>query len=146
MSLKLLHFFETCFAKRGRIIKLILCLIVFLPIIVYSQEVRFKHLTINEGLSQNAVFAILQDSKGFMWFGTKDGLNRYDGYSFTVYQHNSFDRSSISDNYITALFEDSHGIIWIGTLSGGINCFRRETETFERIPYSSSASRNFSTS
>jgi signal transduction histidine kinase/ligand-binding sensor domain-containing protein/DNA-binding response OmpR family regulator len=140
MCLKLLRFSER------KIIKLILYSIIFLPIIAYSQEVSFKHLSINEGLSQNAVFAILQDSKGFMWFGTKDGLNRYDGYSFTVYQHNSFDPTSISDNYISSLFEDSRGIIWIGTVSGGLNCLHRETETFERIPFNPTSLENFNSS
>ena len=123
-------------------LKLIIPVIFLLTASLNSQEIRFKHLTINDGLSQNAVFAILQDSKGFMWFGTKDGLNRYDGYSFTVYQHNSFDSTSISDNYISSLFEDSRGTIWVGTLSGGLNCFQRETETFKRISYKSSASEN----
>jgi signal transduction histidine kinase/ligand-binding sensor domain-containing protein/AraC-like DNA-binding protein len=103
----------------------------------YSQEIHFKHITSDEGLSQNFISAILQDSKGFMWFGTKDGLNRYDGYSFIVYQHNPFDSTTISDNYITSLFEDSRGYIWIGTLSGGLNCFERKTETFHRIRYDS---------
>ncbi len=139
MSQKLSHF------PGKRIIKIFFLLLVFLPIITYSQEVRFKHLTINDGLSQNAVFAILQDSKGFMWFGTKDGLNRYDGYSFTVYQNNSFDITSISDNYITTLFEDSRGILWIGTLSGGINRFNRDAETFDRITITSSFSGNLIT-
>lgn len=114
---------------------LVFCFILFASFLS-AQEVRFRHLTINDGLSQNAVFAILQDSKGFMWFGTKDGLNKYDGYSFTIYQHNAFDSTSISDNYITTLFEDSRGILWIGTLNGGLNCFHRETESFQRIFYS----------
>lgn len=119
--------------------KLLLPLVILLTIKVHSQEVRFKHLTINDGLSQNAVYAILQDSKGFMWFGTKDGLNSYDGYTFVVYRHNAFDSSSISDNYITTLYEDSRGILWIATLNGGLNYFHRETETFERVYYSSAS-------
>ena len=104
---------------------------------INSQEIKFRHITGDDGLSQNYVSAILQDSKGFMWFGTKDGLNRYDGYSFVIYQHNPFDTTTISDNYITALFEDSRGYIWIGTANGGLNCFERGTETFHHIRYSS---------
>lgn len=100
-----------------------------------SQEVNFRHLNINDGLSQNAVFAILQDNRGFMWFGTKDGLNRYDGYTFKVYQHNPFDSATLSANYITKLFEDSRGILWVGTLNGGLNFYNREKETFQRISF-----------
>ncbi|NIW80881.1 MAG: hypothetical protein GWN16_16085, partial [Calditrichae bacterium] len=81
-----------------------------------DQNPVFRHLDINDGLSQNAVFAILQDHKGFMWLGTKDGLNRYDGYEFTVYRHDPFDSTSLSSNYITTLFEDHLGQIWVGTI------------------------------
>jgi len=113
----------------------------FLTTNVYSQEVLFKHLTSDDGLSQNFISCILQDQKGFMWFGTKDGLNRYDGNAFVVYQHDPFDTTTISDNFITSLFEDSRGYIWIGTLNGGLNCFERETETFHQIRYRSTISR-----
>ncbi len=98
-----------------------------------NQNIKFRHLTINDGLSQNAVFAILQDSKGFMWFGTKDGLNRYDGYNFTVYYHNPFDSTSISSNFITILFEDSRGFIWIGTIGGGVSVYQYKTGKFKRL-------------
>ncbi|HKL31576.1 MAG TPA: two-component regulator propeller domain-containing protein [Tangfeifania sp.] len=90
-------------------------------------------MSINDGLSQNAVFAILQDSKGFMWFGTKDGLNCYDGYNFVIYQHNPFDSTTISANHITALFEDRHKNIWVGTLTGGLNLYNPESDTFQQI-------------
>ncbi len=99
-----------------------------------SEDIRFKHLTIDNGLSQSAVFSILQDKQGFMWFGSKDGLNRYDGYEFKVFLHNAFDSSSISANYITSLFEDRQGWLWIGTKDGGLNKYYPETETFQRIP------------
>jgi len=99
------------------------------------RNVTFKHLTIEDGLSQNAVFAILQDSKGFMWFGTSDGLNRYDGYSFTTYYHNPFDTTTLSANNISELFEDSRGLIWIGTRDAGVNIFHYSTGSFERISF-----------
>lgn len=98
-----------------------------------TQVPSFRHLTIDDGLSQNAVFAILQDKTGFMWFGTKDGLNRYDGSTFTVYQHNAFDSTSLSSNFITNLFEDSRGRLWVGTLDGGLSLFDHHTEIFHTI-------------
>ena len=99
-----------------------------------SQQLSFRHLTIDDGLSQNAVYSILQDSRGFMWFGTKDGLNRYDGRNFEVYQHNPFDSTSISDAFVMKLYEDSRGRIWIGSISGEVNVLQRETEHFCKIP------------
>jgi len=98
-----------------------------------SQEINFKHININDGLSQNAVFAIMKDSRGFMWFGTKDGLNKYDWYYFLIYQHNPFDSTTLSANYISSLFEDSRGLIWVGTYNGGLNVFDRSNEIFRRI-------------
>jgi signal transduction histidine kinase/ligand-binding sensor domain-containing protein/DNA-binding response OmpR family regulator len=92
----------------------------------------FRHLTITDGLSQNAVASILQDRRGFMWFATKDGLNRYDGYSFLVYRHDPFDPASISDSDITVLFEDRDGRLWVGSRNGGLNRFDRDRESFHR--------------
>jgi signal transduction histidine kinase/ligand-binding sensor domain-containing protein/DNA-binding response OmpR family regulator len=99
-----------------------------------QERVAFRHLTIADGLSQNAVQAILQDRRGFMWFGTKDGLNRYDGHEFVVFRHDPFDSTSVSDSEITALYEDKAGLLWVGTRGGGLNRFDRAAERFERFP------------
>lgn len=114
---------------KGTILS-VLCLI---AADVFSQQLYFRHLTIDDGLSQNAVYSILQDRRGFMWFGTKDGLNRYDGRNFVVYQHNPFDSTSISDAFVMKLYEDNRGRIWTGSISGEINIFHRETDVFQRI-------------
>lgn len=105
---------------------------------ISSREVKFKHLNIDDGLSQNAVFAILQDNRGFLWFGTKDGLNRYDGYDFEVYRHNPFDTATLSSNYVTALLEDRNSRIWVGTRNGGLNIFYPKNEAVKRLELSSS--------
>jgi len=97
----------------------------------------FAHILSEDGLSQNTVHSIIQDSKGFMWFATEDGLNKYDGYNFTVYKNNPQDKNSISDNFIWTIFEDKNGILWIGTNSGGLCKFDREKEiftSFKNIP------------
>ena len=100
---------------------------------IFSQQIHFRHLTIDNGLSQNAVSAILQDKQGFMWFGTKDGLNRYDGYKFKIFQNDPSDTTSISSNYISSLHEDRSGIIWIGTLTGDVNYYQPANGIFTKV-------------
>ena len=97
-----------------------------------TDEYIFKQLTDADGLSQSTIFAMLQDRDGYLWLGTIDGLNRYDGYEFRVYSNDPSDSSSISDNFISALCEDSDGFIWVGTVNGYLNCFDRKTEVFKR--------------
>ena len=95
-----------------------------------SRTISFTHLSARDGLSQNGVMAIFKDSKGFMWFGTRDGLNRYDGYSFVVFRHDNLNPKSLSNNFITVIKEDKEGILWIGT-DNGLNSFDRKDETFK---------------
>ena len=73
---------------------------------------------------------MLQDSRGFMWFGTRDGLNRYDGYTYTIYKNDPANPNSISNNIINDLTEDAEGNIWVGTWGGGLNKFDRNTQRF----------------
>lgn len=94
-----------------------------------TDNTRFKHITIKEGLSQGAIICILQDRKGFMWFGTQDGLNRYDGYGFKIYKHDPQDPTSLSDKWILSIYEDRSGVIWVGTRDG-LNKFDRKSESF----------------
>lgn len=94
---------------------------------VRPDRVVFRHMTIEEGLSQNAVYALLQDRQGFVWIGTKDGLNRYDGYAFEVFRHDPFDPATLSSSYVTALLEDTRGHLWVGTQDGGLNRLDRAT-------------------
>ena len=93
---------------------------------------RISYLSVADGLSHNTVNAILKDSRGFMWFGTQQGLNRFDGYNFTVYLHNPNNGSSISNNRIYSIAEDSNGNIWIGT-GNGLNKYDRTKDQFERF-------------
>ena len=81
-----------------------------------------KLFTVNDGLSQSHVNTIMQDSRGFIWIGTENGLSRYDGYEFVNYNHQPYDTNSLSNNYINAICEDSQGFIWIATKKG-LNCF-----------------------
>ena len=94
------------------------------------KTLHFDALTIDDGLSQGMINDILQDHYGFMWFATKDGLNRYDGYNFLVYRHDPNDTSSLADNYVFTVFEDSKGRLWAGTSTQGLDLFDRTTETF----------------
>ncbi len=103
-----------------------------LPVAVIGQHkgLKFEHIQTDAGLSQSNVISILQDSKGFMWFGTRDGLNKYDGYKFTVYRNDPKNKNSISNSYIPAIVENSKGNLWIATWGGGLNLFNREKGTF----------------
>jgi ligand-binding sensor domain-containing protein/signal transduction histidine kinase len=97
-----------------------------------TTDFKFTHLGLEDGLSQSAVGVILQDSRGFMWFGTQDGLNRYDGYNFVVYRNDPNELTSLGGNQIRAIVEDSSGVLWVGTSGGGLNKYDPNTDTFVR--------------
>ncbi len=95
-------------------------------------EIRFERLDVRAGLSDNNVFAIHQDAKGFMWFGTENGLNKYDGYHFTAYRPEPLDSQSITHHAIGEIFEDRSGTLWMLSSASSLNRFNRTSERFTR--------------
>ena len=91
---------------------------------------RFDRISLDEGLSQSNVFAILQDSEGLMWFGTENGLNQYNGYEFTVFKRERGNPDALFNDYIFDLAEDRYGQIWVASNGGGLARFNRSAGTF----------------
>jgi len=100
------------------------------PSLSRGQRLRFERISLEQGLSQSTVLCMLQDSQGFMWFGTEGGLNRYDGYTFTAYKHDPEDPNGLGGNWIQAMLEDDSGTLWIGTSEGGLDRYDRELDQF----------------
>ena len=94
-----------------------------------GEHYYFKNFSIKDGLPQTTVNAIMQDKKGFMWFGTKGGLSRYDGVSFRNFKRNMNDNHSLGNNFITCLYEDKVGNIWVGT-DAGVYIYYSDREIF----------------
>jgi ligand-binding sensor domain-containing protein len=105
--------------------------LVFINLKVWAQhdQFQFSHLDIHDGLSHNWVASIMKDSKGFMWFGTISGLNKYDGFKFKVYRHSSKDTTTITDDFIVSLTEGPDNKIWV-EMRNHIDIFDPITETF----------------
>ncbi len=97
-------------------------------------NIKFKHFSSKEGLRQSSVLDIFQDKKGYLWFATRDGLNKYDGNSFYTYIHNSEDKTSLSNGWVTSIFEDHYGNLWIGTMDG-LNKFNTKYDNFKQFRY-----------
>jgi ligand-binding sensor domain-containing protein/serine phosphatase RsbU (regulator of sigma subunit) len=116
--------------KNFCLLLLFLLFLETLPLFGQKKNLKFDHFGVNEGLSQSTVDCIMQDSRGFIWIGTRDGLNRYDGYTFTVYKNIPRDSNSLSNNYIKDLVEDKEGNLWIATWGGGLDKFDRRSERF----------------
>src|SRR5689334_4872256 len=125
--------------------------LVLYPVLCWPQlgNIRFKHISLEQGLSNSTIECIFQDNRGFIWFGTRDGLNRFDGNQILVYRYNPNDTNSISDNFIRCISQDRSGAIWVGT-SNGLNRFDAATARFTRFKNktdnSSSISHNLITS
>ena len=96
----------------------------------FSQNVKFKRISIDEGLSASSVNTIFQDSNDFIWIGTQDGLNRYDGYHIKTFKTDQNSKTAVSSNFINCFFEDEKGLIYIGTNDQGLSVFNKYTETF----------------
>lgn len=106
---------------QTRLILILVLVIRLFTATAQAPSLYFERITVQNGLSHNKVNCILQDRRGFMWIGTNDGLNRFDGQRFNIFRNNPEDKSSISGNLITGLLEDKDGILWITTSDGGLS-------------------------
>ncbi|MGA9335473.1 MAG: two-component regulator propeller domain-containing protein, partial [Rudaea sp.] len=95
------------------------------------ETVRFRNYSTSNGLSQATALAMAQDTTGFIWVGTQDGLDRFDGYGFKVYRHDRADPWSLADNAIYALAADTDGVVWVGTQAGGLDRYDPLKDRFE---------------
>ncbi|MFH7018434.1 two-component regulator propeller domain-containing protein [Flavobacterium sp. FlaQc-47] len=112
--------------------KIAFLVLLFISGNIFSQnKYRLKNISTTDGLSQSSVIAIHQDKFGQMWFGTRDGLNKYDGSKFTVFRNDIANKHSISNNDILSIEEDNTGKIWVGTYNG-LNCYDPVTNAFTR--------------
>jgi signal transduction histidine kinase/ligand-binding sensor domain-containing protein len=127
----------------AKVYKIIFFLFFFLGIIFSQnqnastnseQDIQFEHLSVDDGLSTGFIRCIVQDFNGFLWIGTENGLNKFDGYKFTVYKHDNNNPASISDNLIQTIFVDYLGDLWIGTLNG-LNKYDRNLDQFIRYQH-----------
>jgi len=120
-----------------RVIRKILLLLylVFIQLLANSQEdIKFTALTIKDGLSSNTVTSILKDHYGFMWFGTEDGLDKFDGTKFKIYRYKPNDPTSLQTNEILSLHEDNTGNLWVATSGGSLSFYDRKKDAFINFP------------
>jgi ligand-binding sensor domain-containing protein len=114
--------------------KLALCIVFLAMTAAFSlpaeKKLKFDHFSIRHGLSQGEVYCITRDSRGFMWFGTENGLNRFDGNKFTVFRNDPTDPDSLSNDFVYTIGEDQRHNLWIGTADGELNKFDPVSETF----------------
>lgn len=131
--------------------KTITAVIIFLSLVLaaaaapaQTKQVSFDHLTIENGLSQNSVTCLHKDSRGYLWFGTYDGLNKFDGYEMTAYYANPLDPGAIGGNLIQCITEDPDGHLLIGASEGGLNRYNRLTDSFDRYRHNPNNSNTIS--
>ena len=114
----------------------IILIYIFLLLLPFSElhsqgRIIFYRLTIEDGLSQSSVTCIFQDTEGFMWIGTQDGLNRYDGYYFKIFKNIPGDSTSLTDNFIFSIYEDQSGTLYVETQSGTFHRYNPRSESFK---------------
>ena len=120
--------------KKLKILLLITVLILNIKHATVAQIHTFSHYAVKDGLSQSVANCFFQDSEGYLWIGTQNGLNKFTGYGFVKFIHNPSDSNSISDNWIFSIVEDKNGNLWIGTQKG-LNKFDKKTERFSVIEH-----------
>src|SRR5690606_15429942 len=122
--------------RRSGLIPLLVLAWLALGLSAHSQydtvHVAFNQITIQDGLSEGMINGILQDRAGYMWFATKDGLNRYDGYDFRVFRHDPGDSTSLGSSHVLGLLAARDGLLWVGT-STGLDVFDPATERFHHV-------------
>jgi diguanylate cyclase (GGDEF)-like protein len=120
---------------------LLVCVLIlysFSTFAIDSDQWQIQKLQIDDGLPDSTVFSLQQDQSGFMWFGTTNGLARYDGYSFKIFKHDGSNENTLSNNNAGNIFIDSKNLLWIGTFGGGVNTLDLNTGKLIRYPYSNS--------
>jgi len=123
--------------KNYGFILFILAQLVSLLVVGQNQQLKFERIGTKEGLSDPNVMCMMQDSRGFMWVGTQNGLNRYDDHWFRTFYSNPADSCSLSSNFIQSMLEDSKGNIWIATMGGGFHKFDRKKNRFKQYLHQS---------
>jgi ligand-binding sensor domain-containing protein/serine phosphatase RsbU (regulator of sigma subunit) len=108
-------------------------LFIFITEMLPQERIAFKKLTVENGLSQSSVTCILQDRNGFIWLGTQDGLNRYDGYKLKIFKNISSDSTSLSENFIFSIYQDDQGVLYIETQSGKFHKYNPRRESFQLV-------------
>lgn len=125
------------------IILLLFCVLSLTNVLTaQTKEIKFKHLGVADGLSQTSIVSIVQDNEGYIWIGTDDGLNRYDGYNFKVYKYDPLDNMSISNNGISYIRKDKNGNLWIITLDMVLNKYNKSEDNFTKYMYQSTNDNN----
>lgn len=126
---------RTSFSRvfRHTAILLVVFMCFFADVYAAVNNLNFDFYSQENGLSSNQIHCIHQDKKGWMWFGTSQGVCRFDGYKFTVFKNDPDDSTNLKGSLVRTIFEDQKGQLWIGTENGGLNKFNREKENFQHL-------------